>query len=490
MSDTARKSVNHALTIFILLLMLAVLLFMVWPAHGSTSQLTGTLKDSFGNPLNGTLTLQLPAPATDTTTNTAVSNAPVRCSIVNGAIANCPPLYDVANLQPQNLYYIARAYDSSGTLVFNGNYPITGASYNLGAAVPTTVTTSNISYISPAATNQSNTFCCTQIFQGQIQSTVATGTAPFSIVSTTLVPNLNVQVLNGVTLTGTPSVGQVPIATSATAADWQNIPAVTSQYTNAGSPGTVLSELAKLTGAPSTVVLTTLTDTGGVVGICTGGCGTTGLSQISTVGQTSCVFDGATTASDYVQISATVVGDCHDVGASYPASGQVLGRVLSTNAALGTYTMTLFGTELQGATPKVTNQVFSTNNVGSIAVGTTNTTLSTLSVTMPASGCPCRVLISYSLYLGFSSNVQDIAFWVSDGTATYAGVETGTSNAAGGGDTSAAYGGYSTVTYANSANVTLTLIGIGTGLGGSVRGTPRVGSGPNSNFQAAIQTSN
>jgi hypothetical protein len=59
------------------------------------------------------------------------------------------------------------------------------------------------------------------------------------------------------------------------------------------------------------------------------------------------VFDGATTTGDYIQISSTVSGDCHDAGASYPGIGQVLGRVLSTNAAAGTFAMLVAGAEVR-----------------------------------------------------------------------------------------------------------------------------------------------
>src|SRR5262249_17980460 len=59
-------------------------------------------------------------------------------------------------------------------------------------------------------------------------------------------------------------------------------------------------------------------------------------------GTASCVFDGATTAGDYVQNSSTTAGDCHDAGASVPAGGQVLGQVLSTNGAGGAYAMILY----------------------------------------------------------------------------------------------------------------------------------------------------
>lgn len=221
MSQRTRNVVSNSLTVAILLLLLFLLGILVWPARGSTSQITGTLKDSFGNGINGTLVLSLPVPATDTTTGASVTPTPITCRIINGAVSNCPPVFDVANLQPQNLYYSARVYDMSGTLVFNGNYPITGASYNLFSAVPTTVTTSNVSYINPATTTTSNTFCCTQNFQGQISSTLATGTPPFSITSTTLVPNLNVQNLNGCVVSGTPSANQVLQASSPTVCGWQ-----------------------------------------------------------------------------------------------------------------------------------------------------------------------------------------------------------------------------------------------------------------------------
>jgi hypothetical protein len=86
-----------------------------------------------------------------------------------------------------------------------------------------------------------------------------------------------------------------------------------------------------------------------VIGITISGAGTTGSATISPIGPASCVFDGATTAGDYVQISSSTAGNCHDVGATYPTSGQVIGRVLSTNVAGGTYTVTEFSSEIKPA---------------------------------------------------------------------------------------------------------------------------------------------
>ena len=124
--------------------------------------------------------------------------------------------------------------------------------------------------------------------------------------------------------------------------------AVSSEITNCasacghGGTGTVVNKIAVLTSAaPSTATLAATTDTVGAIGIVVSGAGTTGNAVIARQGQASCVFDGATTAGDYVQMSTNIAGCCMDAGATVPTLGQVLGRVLSTNASGGTYGMTL-----------------------------------------------------------------------------------------------------------------------------------------------------
>ncbi len=131
--------------------------------------------------------------------------------------------------------------------------------------------------------------------------------------------------------------------------------ALVTEMANAGTTGTTLNALAKLTGAPSTAVMAATSDTGGVLGVVNANAGTTcaagtsGKACIVTKGPGTCNFDGAVTAGDYVQISATTAGDCHDAGATYPTSGQVLGRVLVSNGSAGTYSAYFFGAESQGA---------------------------------------------------------------------------------------------------------------------------------------------
>ena len=165
--------------------------------------------------------------------------------------------------------------------------------------------------------------------------------------------------------------------------------AVTTQIANEGTTGTTQFKLAKLTGAPSTAVLATTSDSTGLVGIVTSASSAAGNATIMQIGQGSCVFDGPTTAGDYVIASNATGGDCHDAGANYPtvlgnaSSVQVLGRVLTNNVAAGTYSVVLFGPEQR--------QIAVTGTTG---VQTTNPHIVTGSATVPAASTSVAVNFS------------------------------------------------------------------------------------------------
>jgi hypothetical protein len=109
---------------------------------------------------------------------------------------------------------------------------------------------------------------------------------------------------------------------------------ITVSIANAGTTGTTNGLLAKLTGAPSTAVVTATTDTGGIIGVVVSGGGITGNALIATDGIAPCTFDASgVVAGHYVQNSTTTAGNCKDGGATYPASGQVLGIALATVAS-------------------------------------------------------------------------------------------------------------------------------------------------------------
>lgn len=119
---------------------------------------------------------------------------------------------------------------------------------------------------------------------------------------------------------------------------------------NAGTTGTSVGHLVKIsTASPSTAIISTAGDTNGAIGICDSACGTTGFPNIATAGIDTCAFDAATTAGDWVQISASVNGDCTDTGStSIPTSGEIIGRVLNTIGSAGNAQVLLLLTQPGG----------------------------------------------------------------------------------------------------------------------------------------------
>lgn len=111
------------------------------------------------------------------------------------------------------------------------------------------------------------------------------------------------------------------------------------------------------------------------------------------------------------------------------------------------------------------------------------TAIKTCAVTMPSSGCPCRVLVSYRLYVASSNVVMDS--WINDGASNlFAGDE---NQSSGSFHTSMGASAVSPVTYANSAAVTFTAF-MNVSSGVTVNATSAE-SGPNSTVQATIITS-
>ena len=127
---------------------------------------------------------------------------------------------------------------------------------------------------------------------------------------------------------------------------------------NAATTGTAVNSLVKLenvSGAIYAVSIAT-TDTGGAIGVCSSGCGTSGTASVITWGIATCAFDGTATADDWVQISSTTAGDCHDTGSSTsPTSGQLLGRVVAGGSGAGNYTF-LINKDIYPATAAQVNQ--------------------------------------------------------------------------------------------------------------------------------------
>jgi hypothetical protein len=259
--------------------------------------------------------------------NIWLSNVTYRFVLVSAGGVNCASgvsqytvdgvsAYSIIN-SPQNLFLLGATSDPGGTageLAYRSDIPcFRGFTtfWDCFVRLTDTQTLTNKTLSNPA-------------FTGAATGLVATS------------PTLNSPTINGLTL------GGVSVASGN--------PTNFTNFTN-GAAGTALNLLSKLApvGSGTTAVSTAITDTGGVEGVVVGGAGTSGIVVIQRTGQVLCVFDGSTTVNDYVQISSTTVGNCHDTGATtYPlAGGQVLGRVLSTNVGAGTYLLDLFGPEVR-----------------------------------------------------------------------------------------------------------------------------------------------
>ena len=146
---------------------------------------------------------------------------------------------------------------------------------------------------------------------------------------------------------------------------------------NASATGTTLWTLTKLTGAPSTAVIAGTSDnkSGGIVGVTVAGAGTSGFATVQKLGQTQCVFDGSTTADDFVTVSTGTGGDCTDNASTLPADGsQVIGQVLTTNSGGGTYPIILTSIGVPGGATAATGAAFTSaptpSSAGGVALGT------------------------------------------------------------------------------------------------------------------------
>ena len=154
------------------------------------------------------------------------------------------------------------------------------------------------------------------------------------------------------------TAGSLTVGTGYTASSLANLEFLTQSTSGAlaatwndgtdnDSYGALMVAFRPFAGASSNAIIAATTDTSGIQGITVSGAGTSGNAVIQQSGTSMCVFDGPTNASDYVQNSTTVAGNCHDTGSTAApiSGGQVIGHVLTTNSVGGTYSVELLGPE-------------------------------------------------------------------------------------------------------------------------------------------------
>ena len=142
------------------------------------------------------------------------------------------------------------------------------------------------------------------------------------------------------------------------------------------------------------------------------------------------------------------------------------------------------------ATAFVPVSQFTQNNLSSnvVLTGSVLATVSTLNLTMPASGGPFRILVAYSLYVTNTGGLHtDLNAFVTDGTHLFAGTEVN-EPASGPSATGVSCSAFSPTTYANGASVTLTLKAECDQTTLSILAAP-TNAGPNSFFQSTVMAS-
>lgn len=137
-------------------------------SFASATNLTGTIKYANGRLVNGTIVFALAVPGQDTSNFTVITSFPITYNLVNGVITSAvgtPILIGNDSIQPANTFYVATVRDSFGRLVMSAPYRIVGGTFDIGQAVPTTLTTSNIAYLNPVGLGNPNTWTNVNTFQ-------------------------------------------------------------------------------------------------------------------------------------------------------------------------------------------------------------------------------------------------------------------------------------------------------------------------------------
>jgi hypothetical protein len=101
------------------------------------------------------------------------------------------------------------------------------------------------------------------------------------------------------------------------------------EFANDGTSGTALNLLAVYNSAATGVQTAATSSTDGVLGVVSGGAGTSGKAVLTWAGLASCNFDAASPVpGDYAIASTTQAGKCHDTGSTArPSGAQVIGRI-------------------------------------------------------------------------------------------------------------------------------------------------------------------
>ena len=126
--------------------LLALTLFSA-PLFAGTISIIGTVRGPSGNLFNGRIRFTLSvATARDTSASNLIVAQRVEFLVQNGTLPTSAKITPNDVLSPANSTYVAEYFSSAGTKIAQNNFYIAGTQFDIGAATPTPLTTSNISF--------------------------------------------------------------------------------------------------------------------------------------------------------------------------------------------------------------------------------------------------------------------------------------------------------------------------------------------------------
>lgn len=126
---------------------LAFVCLLAAPAMASTIPITGTIRMANGNLFNGRIRFTLSyGAARDSCSSNIVVAQTVEFPVANGALPSSALITPNDCLQPANTFYTAEYMTGAGAKLAQNVYYVSGQTFNIGTAIPTPVTTSNISF--------------------------------------------------------------------------------------------------------------------------------------------------------------------------------------------------------------------------------------------------------------------------------------------------------------------------------------------------------
>lgn len=126
----------------------AILCMFLWVPviYAGTVPVTGTIYAASGARFNGTVRMTLSYPGTDTTSGRLVSPQAATFKINNGTIQSGATITPNDIISPGNTFYVTAFFASSGAMVRQNNFYVSGSQIDLGTATPTALTSSNLSF--------------------------------------------------------------------------------------------------------------------------------------------------------------------------------------------------------------------------------------------------------------------------------------------------------------------------------------------------------